>query len=117
MVGLTEFDKELKPAPVIAKSWDIQEGGRKYVFHLRDDVQWSDGQKVRAQDFEYSWKRLLDPKTASEYAYILFDIDNAQEYNEGKLTDEARWVSRHRMTDPGGPAAPAGILLSHHHHL
>ena len=87
MVGLTEFDNKLKPAPVIAKSWDILEGGRKYVFHLRDDVLWSDGQKVRAQDFEYSWKRLLDPKTASQYAYILFDIENAQEYNEGKLTD------------------------------
>jgi len=86
MVGLTEFDKKLKPAPVIAKSWEILEGGRKYIFHLRDDVQWSDGQKVRAQDFEYSWKRLLDPKTASQYAYILFDIENAQEYNEGKLT-------------------------------
>jgi len=87
MVGLTEFDKELKPAPVIAKSWDILDGGRKIVFHLRDDVQWSDGQKVRAQDFEYSWKRLLNPKTASEYAYILFDIVNAQEYHEGKITE------------------------------
>ena len=87
MVGLTEFDKQLKPAPVIAKSWDILEGGRKIVFHLRDDVQWSDGQKVRAQDFEYSWKRLLNPKTASEYAYILFDIVNAQEYHEGKVAE------------------------------
>ncbi len=87
MVGLTEFDKQLKPAPVIAKSWDILDGGRKIVFHLRDDVQWSDGQKVRAQDFEYSWKRLLNPKTASEYAYTLFDIVNAQEYHEGKIDD------------------------------
>jgi oligopeptide transport system substrate-binding protein len=87
MVGLTEFDKQLKPAPVIAKSWNILDGGRKIVFHLRDDVQWSDGQKVRAQDFEYSWKRLLNPKTASEYAYTLFDIVNAQEYHEGKVTD------------------------------
>ncbi len=87
MVGLTEFDKELKPAPVIAKSWDILDGGRKIIFHLRDDVQWSDGQKVRAQDFEYSWKRLLNPKTASEYAYTLFDIVNAQEYHEGKIDD------------------------------
>ena len=87
MVGLAEFDKELKPAPVIAKSWDILEGGKKIVFHLRDDVQWSDGKKVRAQDFEYSWKRLLNPKTASEYAYILFDIVNAQEYQEGKISD------------------------------
>ena len=89
MVGLTEFDKNLKPAPVIAKSWDILEGGRKIVFHLRDDVAWSDGKKVRAQDFEYSWKRLLNPKTASEYAYILFDIVNAEEFHEGKITDES----------------------------
>ena len=87
MVGLTEFDKQLKPAPVIAKSWDMLDGGKKIIFHLRDDVQWSDGQKVRAQDFEYSWKRLLNPKTASEYAYILFDIVNAQEYHEGKVAE------------------------------
>ncbi|MBI2532354.1 MAG: hypothetical protein HYW03_09105 [Deltaproteobacteria bacterium] len=71
MVGLTEFNKELKPAPVVAKSWEVLDGGKKLVFHLRDDVAWSDGKKVRAQDFEYSWKRLLSPKTASEYAYIL----------------------------------------------
>jgi oligopeptide transport system substrate-binding protein len=89
MVGLTEFNKELKPAPVIAKTWDILEGGRKIVFHLRDDVQWSDGKKVRAQDFEYSWKRLINPRTASEYAYILFDIVNAQEFHEGKVADSA----------------------------
>jgi oligopeptide transport system substrate-binding protein len=89
MVGLTEFDKNLKPAPVIAKSWNILEGGQKIVFHLRDDVLWSDGQKVRAQDFEYSWKRLLNPKTASEYAYSLFDIVNAEEFHQGKIADES----------------------------
>jgi len=89
MVGLTEFDKDLKPAPVIAKSWDVLDGGKRIVFHLRDDVPWTDGRKVRAQDFEYSWKRLLDPKTASQYAYILFDVANAQEYNEGKIADAA----------------------------
>ena len=87
MVGLTEFDKDLKPAPVIAKSWDFLDGGKKIVFHLREDVAWTDGKKVRAQDFEYSWKRLLNPKTASQYAYILFDIVNAQEYAEGKVKD------------------------------
>jgi oligopeptide transport system substrate-binding protein len=87
MVGLTEFNKELKPSPVIAKSWELHDGGRKIRFNLRDDVLWSDGQKVRAQDFEYSWKRLLNPKTASEYAYILFDVVNAQEYHEGKSED------------------------------
>jgi oligopeptide transport system substrate-binding protein len=89
MVGLTEFDKNLKPAPVIASSWDVLDGGKRIVFHLRNDVLWSDGRKLRAQDFEYSWKRLLNPKTASQYAYILFDIANAQEYAEGKLKDPA----------------------------
>jgi len=87
MVGLTEFDKNLKPAPVIASSLEFLDGGRKIVFHLRGDVEWTDGKKVRAQDFEYSWKRLLNPKTASQYAYILFDIVNAQEYAEGKIKD------------------------------
>ncbi len=88
MVGLTEFDQDLKPAPVVARSWDILDGGQKILFHLRDDVSWSDGQRVRAQDFEYSWKRLLNPKTASEYAYILFDIVNAEEYHTGKIDDD-----------------------------
>ncbi|MGB7952151.1 MAG: ABC transporter substrate-binding protein, partial [Candidatus Binatia bacterium] len=55
MVGLTEFDPQLKPVPVIAKSWNILDGGRRIIFQLRDDVFWSDGKKVRAQDFEYSW--------------------------------------------------------------
>ncbi|HUF43616.1 MAG TPA: peptide ABC transporter substrate-binding protein [Verrucomicrobiae bacterium] len=87
MVGLTEFDKDLNPAPVIARSWEISDGGKRIVFHLRDDVKWSDGETVRAQDFEYSWKRLLDPKTASQYAYILYDVANAQDYAEGKLKD------------------------------
>jgi oligopeptide transport system substrate-binding protein len=87
MVGLTEFDKDLKPSPVIAKSWDVTEGGKKIIFHLRDDVKWTDGKIVRAQDFEYSWKRLLNPKTAAQYAYILFDIANAQEYAEGKIKE------------------------------
>jgi oligopeptide transport system substrate-binding protein len=87
MVGLTEFDKNLKPAPVIASGVEFLDGGRKIVFRLRGDVEWTDGKKVRAQDFEYSWKRLLDPKTASQYAYILFDIVNAQEFNQGKITD------------------------------
>lgn len=89
MVGLTELDRDLKPAPVIAKSWEILDGGRRVVFHLRDDVLWSDGQKVRAQDFEYAWKRLLHPQTASEYAYFLFDIFNAEAFNRGEVTDHS----------------------------
>lgn len=90
MVGLAEFDKQLKPAPVIAESWQVSDDGKRIVFKLRDDVEWTDGKKVRAQDFEYSWKRLLDPKTASQYAYILFDIVNAAEYAQGRLKDASQ---------------------------
>jgi oligopeptide transport system substrate-binding protein len=99
MVGLTEFNEELQPAPMIAKRWDILEGGRKIVFHLRNDVLWSDGQRVRARDFEYSWKRLIDRKTASEYAYILFDLVNAQDYYEGRVADAASVGVRARDDD------------------
>ena len=118
MVGLTEFDKDLKPAPVIAKSWELSDGGKKIVFKLRDDVQWSDGKKVRAQDFEYSWKRLLDPKTASQYAYILFDIVNAAEYAQGKLKDPAQ-VGVKAADDQTlvVTSETSGRLLSRHHHL
>jgi oligopeptide transport system substrate-binding protein len=117
MVGLTEFDQQLKPAPVITKSWNILDGGRKIVFHLRDDVLWSDGQKVRAQDFEYSWKRLLDPKTASQYAYILFDIENAQEYHEGKVTDGNAVGVQAQDDFTLAVRLPPGLLFPGHHDL
>jgi len=87
MVGLTEFDRDLKPTPMVAKFWEVLDGGKKLLFHLRDDVRWSDGKPVRAHDFVFSWRRLLNPETASEYAYILFDIVNAEEFNQGKIED------------------------------
>ncbi len=70
----------------MAETWDISEDGLTYTFHLRD-AQWSDGQKVTAQDFEYSFLRLLDPATASEYAFQGYYIVNGEEFNTGKITD------------------------------
>ena len=83
--GLTRQDKDGKTVKGIAEKWDISEDGLKYTFHLRD-AQWSDGQPVKAQDFEYAWKRALDPKLASEYAYQLYYLKNGLEYNLGKAT-------------------------------
>jgi oligopeptide transport system substrate-binding protein len=60
---------------------------KTYTIKLKD-AKWSDGKPVTAHDFEYAWKRALDPKTASEYAYILFPILNAEEYNSGKAKAE-----------------------------
>lgn len=87
MEGLAEYDSALRPKPAIAKSWEVSPDGLRYLFHLREDVFWTDGKRLTAADFEYSWKRLLDPKTASEYAYFLYDIKNAAEYNGGEVKD------------------------------
>lgn len=87
MDGLTAFDKDLNPIPAIAKKWVISNSGKRYTFYLKEDVFWTDGVSVTAYDFEYSWNRLLEPSVAAEYAYFLYDINNAQEFNSGKVKD------------------------------
>ena len=77
MIGLTQYTAKLTCAPGCAASWEIGDGGKRYLFHLRKDVFWTDGKPVVARDFEYSWKRLLDPKTGAEYGYLFYDIVNA----------------------------------------
>lgn len=80
--GLARRDaKTMLPAPGVAKSWDISPDGKRYTFHLREDARWTDGHPVTADDFVYAWKRLLDPKIASEYAYIIFPVRYAEALN------------------------------------
>ena len=83
---LLTFDKELKPAPGAALSFDVSPDGKTYTFHLRQDGKWSDGQPVTAKDFVYSYKRILDPKVSAEYASFFTDagIVGAREYNSGE---------------------------------
>ncbi|GGE06979.1 peptide ABC transporter substrate-binding protein [Marinithermofilum abyssi] len=85
MEGLYRMDKDNRPEPAIASSVDVSKDKKTYIFHLRD-ANWSDGKPVRAQDFEFAWKRGLAPETKSEYAFIFFPILNAEEYNHGKAT-------------------------------
>ncbi|HTO56014.1 MAG TPA: peptide ABC transporter substrate-binding protein [Myxococcota bacterium] len=87
MRGLTRLDSELRPEPDLAESWAVSDEGRTYTFKLRPGVLWSDGVPLRAQHFVDSWRRLLDPKTAAEYAYFLFGIHNARAFNSGKVSD------------------------------
>ena len=87
MAGLTQYQQDLKCVPSVAKSWEVLDDGRRYVFHLRDDVFWTDGKPVTAYDFEYAWRRIEDPKTGGGYADFLNDVENAQEINSGKITD------------------------------
>lgn len=81
--GLTKLDKEGKVIPGIAKSWKMEDEGKKFVFKLRDAV-WSDGQPVKAQDFVYSWRRAVDPEVGAEYAYQLYYIKNGEAINMGE---------------------------------
>ena len=82
------------PNRVLAESWNLSSDGKTYTFHLRANGRWSNGDPVTARDFAQSWKRILLPETASEYAYLLYHIKNAESFNEGKLHDLAKLASR-----------------------
>lgn len=85
-MGLTTEDAAAKPIPGAAESWQISDDGLTYTFKIRDHV-WSDGTPVTAEDFVYSFRRVLDPKKAAEYASILYPIKNAEAINSGKMAN------------------------------
>ncbi|MCM3003366.1 peptide ABC transporter substrate-binding protein [Priestia koreensis] len=86
MEGMTRLGKDHNPEAATAKDWDVSEDGTKYTFHIRDDAKWSNGDPVTAGDFEFAWKRLLDPKTASSAAFLGYFIKGGEEFNTGKGT-------------------------------
>lgn len=85
--GLMRLDENNKAIYGIAKEYEISEDGLTYTFHLRD-AKWSDGEKVKAQDFEYAWKRALNPKTAADYAYMLYYIKNGEAFNANEISED-----------------------------
>jgi oligopeptide transport system substrate-binding protein len=85
--GLMKFDAAAIPQPGVAERWEISRDGMTYVFHLRKNARWSNGDPVTAFDFVNSWRRTLAPETASEYAYQLHYIKNGRAFNEAALED------------------------------
>ena len=86
--GLTTPDaKDLHPIPGAAQSWVVSDDGTVYKFHLRYNARWSDGTPVTASDFLFSYRRMLSPKLASEYGYMLYVVKNAEAYHAGKISD------------------------------
>jgi len=81
--GLVQLTPELSIVPDVARSWDVLQGGREYRFHLRDDVAWSDGHPLTASDFEFAWKRVLDPALNSRSRNLFFDIAGVRDYVDG----------------------------------
>ncbi|MBI3673123.1 MAG: peptide ABC transporter substrate-binding protein [Rhizobiales bacterium] len=87
-VGLVTEDSAGNTIPGAAESWTVSADGKVYTFKLRKDDVWSDGTAVTAADFVFAWRRLLDPKTGSEYASMGFPVLNAEEINGSKAKAE-----------------------------
>ena len=81
MDPLVRLDNENKAVPSLAESWDLSPDGKTVTYHLRKDGKWTNGDPVTAKDFVYSWKRTLSPDLAADYAYQLYGLVGAQEYN------------------------------------
>jgi oligopeptide transport system substrate-binding protein len=77
--------KTLEPIPALAERWDINNDSSEFVFHLRHNGRWSNGDPITADDFIYSWRRALSPELASRNAYLAYYIKHAQAYNEGAV--------------------------------
>lgn len=87
--GLYRFDDDSATVSALAKDVKISDDGRKYHFTLREGIKWSNGEPITAQDFVYSWKKLVTPATIGPNAYLLDSVKNSFEIRNGeKSVDE-----------------------------
>lgn len=86
--GLTRLDhKTLKPYPGVAESWTLSEDERTWVFNIRKNAKWSNGDPVTAHDFVWTYMRALLPTMPNEYAYMMYYFENAEAFHKGEITD------------------------------
>ncbi len=88
--GLLRYGPDGELVPGVAERWEI--GERSARFWLRRTARWSDGKPVTAHDFVFAWRQALLPQTASQYAFILYPLRNAEAVNRGALPPEALGV-------------------------
>ena len=82
--GLVTYNAKGEAVPGQAEKWEISDDGKTYRFTLRDGIKWSNGDPVKASDFVYSYRRIMDPATGAKYANILYPIKNAEKINKGQ---------------------------------
>lgn len=82
---VSKHPQTLVPVPGVADSWTISDDKLVYSFHIRDAAKWSNGERLTAYDFEYSWKRALQPEIGSEFVKDFFVIQNAEAYYKGEI--------------------------------
>lgn len=75
------------PEPGVAERWEVCEEGRVWTFHLRGDARWSNGDPVTARDFVFSWRRIVEPALACEYADWMYLVENGEAYHRGEIDD------------------------------
>jgi oligopeptide transport system substrate-binding protein len=87
--GLAKLDAKNKAIEGQAEKWEVSADGLTYTFKLKKDLKWSNGDPVKASDFVYAWKRVINPDTAAEYAYQMYYIKGAEAANTGKGSMDA----------------------------
>ncbi len=78
---------DTEPEPGVAESWEHNEDFTVWRFQLRDNARWTNGDPVTANDFVYSWQRMLSPELGSEYAEMLYVLRNGEAFHQGRITD------------------------------
>jgi oligopeptide transport system substrate-binding protein len=88
--GLTRYNpKDASAEPGLSDRWTISNDKKTYTFHIRENAKWSNGDPITAHDFVYSWMRVLDPSTGSDYSGNLYYIRGAEAFNSGASTNPA----------------------------
>src|ERR1700693_6165658 len=88
--GLMVFNSDFLAVPHMATKVEGNKDGSVWTFTLRKDSRWSDNAPVSARDFEYSWKRQLNPESKAPYAAFLYDIKNGEAFNKKQITDASQ---------------------------
>ena len=87
--GLVRYNEKMELVPDLAESWNISEDGKEYIFNLRKNVTFHNGQKFTSADVVFSLDRILDPKTASPRTWVLEKIEGAEERMKGETSATA----------------------------
>lgn len=85
--GLVGWDAELNIIPAAAESWETSADGRILTFHLRPGLKWSNGDPFTARDFRDSFKRMLEPSLAAQFAFMAYPVAGAEDYHTGRSRD------------------------------
>src|SRR5919108_1320085 len=88
--GLMKFNADFQPVPYVAEKISSNAEGSVWTFNIRKDSKWSDGTPCTAKDFEWSWKRQMDPASKNPYSSYFYDIKGAEAFNKSKVPDASQ---------------------------